>query len=90
MTPEQEQKLNEVYESIQNLKSSSTIPFDVDGAFRDRLAGSLGLTVSSKGATEENQAVDEAGSGTYSVLGVPSGFLEINISGTTYYLPYYG
>jgi uncharacterized protein (UPF0147 family) len=38
MTPEQENKLNEVYEFIQSLKADGTIPYDVDQAFRTRLA----------------------------------------------------
>lgn len=38
MTPEQERKLNEVYEFIQLLKNSASIPHEVDGAFRDRFA----------------------------------------------------
>ena len=37
MTPEQSQKLNELYEFMQSLKNSTTIPYEVDGAFRDRL-----------------------------------------------------
>ncbi len=38
MTPQQEQKLNEVLAFIQSLKASATIPYDVDSAFRDRLS----------------------------------------------------
>ena len=37
MNQEQEAKLNEVYTFIQSLKNSATIPYDVDGALRDRL-----------------------------------------------------
>lgn len=37
MTPQQEQKLNEVLAFIQSLKASATIPYEVDSAFRDRL-----------------------------------------------------
>lgn len=47
------------------------------------------LSVSTKGADEEDQAVNEAGSGTYNVLKEPVGFLEVEIDGTTYNLPYY-
>lgn len=43
MTPEQEQKLNEVYEFIQSLKNSASIPLDVDAAFRERLFSSRRL-----------------------------------------------
>jgi hypothetical protein len=89
MTPEQEQKLNEVYEFTQSLKSSSSIPYDVDGAFRDRLRNIFALYVSSKSADSEDQSVNEAGSGTYSVMGDPDGFLEITVDGTLYYIPYF-
>lgn len=88
MTPEQEQKLNEVYEVIQQLRSASALPFDIREALSDALVGSS-LSTSSKVSTSENQAVDEAGSGTYSVLKPPDGFLQISIDGTTYYLPMY-
>ncbi len=89
MNEEDRQKFNEMYDFIQSLKNATTIPFDVDGAFRDRLSDSLDLMVSTKGANSEDQAVDEGGSATYDVLGDPAGFLEINIAGTVYYLPYY-
>lgn len=39
MTPEQLQKLNEVYDFVQSLKSDTTIPLDVDSAFRRRFDG---------------------------------------------------
>lgn len=38
MTPEQEQKLNEVYEFMKLLRTSYSIPFDVDVSFRERLS----------------------------------------------------
>jgi len=47
------------------------------------------LTTSAKSAGSENQIVNESGSSTYSVLSNPSGFLEITIGGTTYYIPYF-
>lgn len=91
MTPEQEQKLNEVYEFIQSLKRSSSIPREIDQSFKERFLSSFGgITTSTKGATTENQAVNEAGSSSYSVLKAPDGFVEVKISGTTYYIPYYG
>lgn len=87
MTPEQEQKLNEVYDFIQSLKANATIPIEVDAAFRTRLAANLGMETSAKSIGSENQLVNEAGSGTYSVLTTPDIFLEIDINGTTYYIP---
>lgn len=89
MTTEETRKLNEVYEFMQQLKSASTIPVAVDQAFRDRLSKLTGLSTSAKAANSENKTVQEAGSTTYGVLDEPSGFLQVQISGTTYYLPYY-
>ena len=37
MTEEERQKLDEIYEFMQMLKNSSSIPYDVDVALRDRL-----------------------------------------------------
>lgn len=89
MTPEQEQKLDELYEFMESMKASASIPFEVDAALRDRLSALTGLTVSGKGANSEDQTVDEAGAASYAVLNDPVGFLQVDIGGTTYYLPYY-
>ena len=43
MTPEQERKLNEVYDFIQSLRNSASIPYDVDGAFRKRFITDINL-----------------------------------------------
>lgn len=86
LTPQQQQEL---WDFMQALKSSSTIPYEVDGAFRNRFATSLGLVVSSKGADTEDVTVNESGSSTYTVMDDPDGFLEVNINGTVYYLPYF-
>ena len=84
------QKLDEVYNFMQALKSSTTIPHDVDGAFRTRLSNSLGeLSVSAKGVDTEDVAVNEAGAGSYAVMNDPDGFLQVTISGTIYYIPYF-
>lgn len=87
MTPEQ--RITQLEQQIQQLKAAATIPYEVDQAFRTRLTGLINLAVSGKGATSENRSVVEAGAGTYSVMGIPDGFLQIVISGTTYYLPYF-
>lgn len=86
MTPEQLEEFNEMKEFIKSLKASSSIPFDVDAAFRDRFGS---VSVSTKGAASENQAVDESGSSSYNVLGVPTGFLKVTILGTDYNFPYF-
>ena len=68
MTPEQEAKLNEIYEFMQNLKNTTTIPLEVDAAFRDRLASNIQLpqglenaplaaiSAPSGGATQDSEA----------------------------------
>lgn len=62
MTPEQEQKLNEVYEFIQSLKNDASIPFEIDTAFRARFLPSgfrpplTAVTAPSGGATVDSNA----------------------------------
>lgn len=87
MSPENLQKLNEVYEFMQQLKSSSSIPQDVDGAFRDRLQ--LGGKISSKTVASETQAVNEGGSASYNVPKLHDGYKQETINNTVIYLPYY-
>lgn len=74
---------------LDSLQSSTTIPFDVDRAFRDRFRDITGLSVSSKNLDSEDQAVNEGGASTYSVMGDPDGFLQITISNVAYYIPYF-
>lgn len=98
MNEEEKRQFNSLMEKVKNLeqenkklRANSTIPYSVEQAFRVRL-GDLGddeLAVSTKGANSENQAVNEGGLATYDVLGDPVGFLEVDLGGTVYYLPYY-
>lgn len=89
MNQEQERKLNELYDFMQKMKNSTTIPFDVAEAIKARNPRTS-LIVSSKGVDTEDVTVNEAGTGSYQVMNDPDGFLEIEISGTTYYIPYFG
>lgn len=85
-----ESEVQELKDFIKLLQADTTIPFDVEGAFRKRLEDlALAVTTSSKSAGSENQAVNEAGMATYSVLGTPTGWLEIVLDNTTYYIPYF-
>lgn len=86
-----EQRINELQEEINKLKYSTTIPFDVEQAFRTRLRldSVTNLATSAKSATSENQSVNEAGSGSYSVLKAPNGFRQFSSGGTTFFIPYY-
>lgn len=81
-------EIEELKKFNKSLTNTTTIPFEVDGAFRKRLSNLL-LTVSNKVATSENQSVNESGAGTYSVLGIPNGFLQVNINNSIRYIPYY-
>jgi len=69
------------------LENVTTIPLNIDQAFRARLVADF--AVSTKSLSSENQAVDEAGTATYSVLKTPDGFLERKINNIVYYIPYY-
>lgn len=92
MTPQELQnQINELKQEIANLKSSTTIPYDVEQSFRTRLRidNYAELATSLKSATSENQAVNEAGAATYSVLKPPDGFRQFVSGGTVLYIPYY-
>lgn len=90
MNPEQIQKFNEMYQWFKDMQSSYTIPLTTDQAIRTRFFGAaLDLTTSTKSATSENQSVNEAGAGSYSVLGIPDGYDERNDNGTVKYYPYF-
>lgn len=92
MSPKEKQKLDQVYAFMQSMKRYDTIPRDADKAIRRRIVRTLDfqeLAVSAKSATSENKAVNEAGAAAYSVMDKPDGFLEIELNGTTYHVPYF-
>lgn len=78
MTPEEKRQLKDeiMADVMKMLGNYDSIPFDVQKAFarRFKLREIPTIATGSKGATTENQAVDEAGSGTYSVLKPPDAF----------------
>ncbi len=86
-------KLAELENKVKALEAAATIPYEVDSAFRERFGlnrlDSTSLIASSKGATSENHAVNEAGIATYSVLGIPDGYLEVTVGGSVKYIPIY-
>lgn len=84
-----QERIDKLEKQLKLFESSTTIPLLVDTAFRTRLSTSNPLQTSAKSASSENQAVNEAGAGTYNVIAPPDGFLKSVIAGTTYYLPYY-
>lgn len=84
-----EQRVKALEDKFKSLQSSTTIPYDIDGAFRKRFASSIGLVASSKGANSEDVTINEAGSASKDVLGDPVGFLEVMVGGSIRYIPYY-
>lgn len=76
---------------INSLKTSATIPYDVDQSIRTRLEIDTFAKIkgSTKSASSENVTVDESGSNTFPVLGVPDGFDERLDGNTTKYYPYW-
>lgn len=83
-----DQQLKELKQEFEKLTASSTIPYDVEQAFRTRL-DDLSLKVSSKSSSSENQAVNEGGGASYNVLKNPDGFLELQKDSQVYYIPYF-
>jgi hypothetical protein len=88
MDKKQEQKLNEVYEFMQSLKSAHSIPLSIDQAFRTRFPNTP-LRTSGKGASSENVSINEGGAANHTVMDNPDGFLQVQLGATTYFLPYF-
>lgn len=84
-----QKQIEELRKEIQSLKNTTTMPLEVENAIRDRLniASFTPVRGSSKVASSENQAVDEGGAASYSVLKPPDGYLEVTINGLVYYIP---
>lgn len=88
---ELQKQINELREEIAKLKSSTTIPYDVEQSFRTRLRieNFAELGTSSKTVASETQAVNEAGTDNYDVAKPPVGFREFVSGGSVFYIPYY-
>lgn len=92
MTPEEKKQLKEVFKFMQQMKRFEQIPLEVSQAMTRKLGiqSVPRVATSSKSATSENQAVNEAGAGTYSVLGIPNGFVRLtDANGNTWDVPYF-
>lgn len=89
MDTETEQRIKKLEREIAQLKSFTTIPFEVEGAFKTRLgiAELARISVSTKGVDTEDVTVNEAGASSYAVMNDPDIFLQLSVSGTTYYIP---
>lgn len=92
MTIEQLQnKIDSLQQELDKLRNTTTIPFDVEQAFRFRLGiNSLTrLDTSVKTAASETQSVSEGGVSSYNVAKPMDGFKQVTIGGSTLYIPYY-
>jgi hypothetical protein len=85
---ELQKQIDELKNRLDLLNSSYSIPLDVDNAFRDRLQAVAGQS-STKLASAETQAVNEAGAGTYSVAKPMDGFVKMIVDGVARNIPYY-
>lgn len=85
-----EQRITQLENEMRMLKAASTIPYDVEVAFKSRLKiGEGELATSTKAASTESRTVNEAGTSSYSVSRLMDGFVQKNLLGTTIYIPYY-
>lgn len=87
-------RVGELERELRELKSASGINHNTEQAIRtrfrlDRLDNVASLDNSDKSSSSENVTVNEAGSGTHSVLKAPDAFLEVEIEGGTKYIPIY-
>lgn len=97
MTPQEKQQFEELKNTVDklvnnhnSLYNSSTIPHDIDQALRTRFGiTNQSIATTTKSATSENQVVDESGVASYSVMGIPDGFIKLSLNGTIYNLPYF-
>lgn len=87
-TLELEKRIKTLEDFIKSLQNASFIPLPVDQAFRKRfIDGITQLTTSSHAS--ENQAVNEAGAGTYNVAKPADGFFDVTVNGAVKAIPYY-
>lgn len=70
------------------LQNNATIPLEFGNAMKQRLGGVL-LTPSNVSASAHNKAVNESGSSSYSVMNVPTGFVQTTINGQVVVIPYF-
>lgn len=84
-------ELAELKRQFELLKSTTTIPYDIDRAFYERykMIEFARLSPSSKSATSESQSVNEGGVASYSVLKNPDGFEQREVGGVVRYYAYW-
>jgi hypothetical protein len=84
-----QEQVNKLEQEWDKLKNTTTIPKEIDSAFRARFANIAGIALSATSATAHNKTVDESGSSTYDVMNKPTGFLTVVINGTARDIPYF-
>ena len=85
-----QKQIDGIQEQLDLLKNTTTIPLEVDTAFRDRLEIEQIKTITStKTAASETQLVNESGTGSYNVAKPMDGFEERVMNGEKRYYPYY-
>lgn len=94
MTPDEINKLEtalddieEIRNKIESLYSSSTIPRDVETAFKERLGGVITSTGTTGSATTQSVSVPSVPT-NITVPAQPSGTIAIVVNGTTYNVLY--
>jgi hypothetical protein len=89
---ELERRVAELEKLVKALAASSTIPFNVEQAFKERLKlKSFGLVsiATSFDTGQYLRAVDEGGMSSYNVVAPPDDILLIRFDGHTYGIPAY-
>ena len=86
-----QEQIADLQRQLDALKSATSIPYEIDQAFRNRfnLSSFASLAASSKAAGAENVGIDEAGVATHTVLGAPDGFRQFSVGGSTLHFPYF-
>ena len=82
------QQIRELQDFNRSLQSAHSIPLAVYQAFSERFVNSV-IMESTKSADSEDVTVNEAGAGSYAVLGDPVGFIKINVNGKIRQIPYF-
>lgn len=81
-------QINQLQKQFDKLRSSATLPLDVEDAFRTRI-DPVTFYPSTKDAADETQSIDESGSATVTAAKPMDGFEERVVDGVTRYYPYY-
>lgn len=77
----------ELANTVNAMRNASSIPFDIDAAFRERLGG--GLKVFNLNGGTILKSVNESGSATYDVAKAMDGSLSTTFNGVAIKLPFY-